>query len=85
MTDDELKAIEAEALGDCSNCMGLVAEVRRLRGLIKAAEWFAGVGGYDSESGCPWCESDGFYPSSKLGHGRHAADCPAFTPDGRVR
>lgn len=38
MTDDELKAIEAEADGDCSNCFALVAEVRRLRGLLEQTE-----------------------------------------------
>lgn len=85
MTDDELKAIEAEALGDCSNCFALVAEVRRLRELVKAAEWFCGIGAYDSEHGCPWCESDGFYEHSKLGKGRHEATCPAFTEGGDVR
>lgn len=36
MSEDELKAIEAESVGDCSNCMLLVAEVRRLREAILA-------------------------------------------------
>ena len=63
----------------------LVAEVRRLRKLVKDAEWFPGVGGLESEHGCPWCESDGFYSSSKTGHGKHFPECPAFTVDGEVR
>lgn len=63
----------------------LLAEVERLRVLIKKAEWFGGIGTHDSETGCPWCESDGFYQMSNVGHGKHEPECPAFTEDGEVK
>jgi hypothetical protein len=87
MTDDELKFAECREFGPEGNetVAVLVAEVRRLRALIKDAEWFSGVGEYDSEYGCPWCKSDGFYKFGKLGHGKHAPECPAFHEDGSVR
>lgn len=57
------------------------AEVARLRALIKAAEW---ADDYRDLSACPWCqasrETGGVKPNST-----HAADCPAFTPEGEVR
>lgn len=101
MTEDELKQMEAyardyddrmvpacvhgrEPIDRCDQCDGstvlnLVAEVRRLRGLIKSAEWESewsqSIGG---GSCCPWCDSGkGYHP--------HDVDCPAFTPDGRVK
>ena len=51
----------------------LVAEVERLRGLVKSQEW----GQYDDVGGssCLWCGS------SRRPH----VDCPAFTSDGEVR
>ena len=59
----------------------LLAEVERLRGLIKAAELTSrpcpvrGVA-----FGCPWC-------GLRCGRDRmiHASDCPAFTPEGEVK
>jgi hypothetical protein len=94
MTDEELKAIEERADlpvqytrgdegGDYVSVLwaddadedrdALLAEVRRLRGLIKRVEEV------DNDFGtmfCPWC----------VGCAKdHAADCPAFTPDGDVR
>jgi hypothetical protein len=53
----------------------LVAEIRRLRGLIKEAELAADTA--NIACACPWCGSMVQEP--------HAADCPAFTEDGRVR
>lgn len=47
-------------------------EAQRLRGLIKEAEWAAQLA-----SMCPWC--------GVLIGDKHADDCPAFLPDGRVR
>lgn len=89
MTDEELRAIEARAAIARDVAMDdvpkLASEVQRLRALVKDAEWFSGVGAYDSESGCPWCESDGFYEASKLGHGRHRPECQAFHENGEVR
>lgn len=51
----------------------LVAEVRRLRGLIKKAEWSS-----REQTGCycPWCDH--------YADGKHT-DCPAFTESGEVR
>lgn len=51
----------------------LIAEVERLRGLVKAAEKGA-VSRYEN---CPWCGSDSYMD----GH----LSCPAFTPKGEVR
>jgi hypothetical protein len=78
MTEQELQAIEARdrakrALGGSptSDVVALLAEVRRLQGLIKQAEWDGGDGHrYEVESCCPWCcahQSRG-----------HESDCPAF-------
>jgi len=53
----------------------LVAEVRRLRGLIKDAEHRGYVG--HELSGCPWCDRAQPKP--------HRRDCPAFTETGGVR
>jgi hypothetical protein len=84
MTDDELTKLAADAATEPPNgdpwardVVRLVAEVMRLRGLIKQAEWFSGIGYHDNESGCPWCEADGY--------GKHNPNCPAFDIDGTVR
>jgi hypothetical protein len=81
VTDEELKAIDEKAgvyerdgmqFVHMPDVRALVAEVRRLRGLIKRVEEV------DNDFGtmfCPWC-----------GYGKpHAGNCPAFTPDGGVR
>ena len=49
----------------------LIAEVRRLRALIKSKESFYME---DSNAVCPWCERS-----------YHKTDCLAFTPDGEVK
>lgn len=79
MSEDELKAIEAED-GGCSNCFALVREVRRLRGLIKSAE-HCGVTQHSEQPrvNCPWCAYDTRFQK------KHAPDCPAFTESGDVR
>lgn len=85
MTDEELMAIEArvaERERDATCCgytdeTRLVAEVRRLRGLVKRAE-FGCVDDYGRF--CPWCDDGGDHEPE-----RHAANCPAFTPSGDVR
>ncbi len=69
----------------CDTCNGdntreLVVEVRRLRALIKAAEWASyheNLGG--DEGVCPWCD---FELADCVGHD---ASCPAFTETGVVR
>lgn len=53
----------------------LVAEVERLRELISDIE-----AGADGDGDCPWCASD---PVD--GYERHFDDCPAFTPEGKVK
>lgn len=88
MTEDELVQIErvAELGGDVWSpgiglarvhweaMRALVAEVRRLRGLVNQAEWAAG---YCCQSetrySCPWCDEDE--------GGVHAPTCPAFPPE----
>lgn len=58
----------------------LVAEVRRLRGLVDAAEWAAGMGDerdWVISGACPWC--GGVSPDDKNFSGvGHAPTCPAF-------
>ncbi len=54
-------------------------EVLRLRALVRGAE---SAGDSSGMPACPWCNacrSIGEYSRS------HAADCPAFTPDGEVQ
>lgn len=84
MTDEELRAIGARAeRAMCGaverqewakdamrEAVALVAEVRRLRGLIKQVEHPVEDGGI-----CPWCRR----------WGEHRRSCPAFTEGGRVR
>ncbi len=78
MSEDELKRIEDEGCGcaikgpDC--CVeALVAEVRRLKALIELGQF-----GYDEF--CPWC--GGGEEQATLAH---ADDCPAWTPEGKLR
>lgn len=53
----------------------LVAEVRRLQGLVKQAEWFR-----DSDYGnvCPWCDAISSHPN-------HSPTCVAFAGPGKLR
>ncbi len=56
----------------------LIAEVERLRGLIKQTEFVDGnLGAY-----CPHCIG---VNSSAYSVSGHRDDCPAFTPDGEVK
>lgn len=52
--------------------LSLVAEVRRLQGLVKAAEWASTPGGRTNDAVCPWCEQ--WFDAG------HAPDCAAFVP-----
>lgn len=61
----------------------------RLRALIKAKEWGA-TPEDPQDCECPWCGNIKTllrYANGKpvFGTGSHAADCPAFTPEGEVR
>lgn len=79
MTDAELEAIEADFRHTPTSM--LVAEVRRLRGLVKRVEYRGSSGPawwYTVCSWCSACSSDGSKPP-------HDADCPAFTESGAVR
>lgn len=57
----------------------LVAEVERLRGLIKHAEREGDDG---LNAACPWCHALFFEWRQE---NPHTADCPAFTPEGKVK
>lgn len=67
---------------------GLLAEVRRLRALIKQAEWLGG--GYEDDQGdvevsegfCPWCGAQGY--DDDWSAGDHKPTCPAFPPSGET-
>ena len=75
VTDEELKAIEVEADGDCYNCFVLIAEIRRLRRLVKGA---------NCDGWCVWCSNtmaDGYHRDPDV----HDADCEAFAPDGSLK
>jgi len=64
-----------------SDVPALLAEVERLRGLIKAAELTSRPDPVRGVAfGCPWC-------GLRCGRDRmiHASDCPAFTPEGKVK
>lgn len=84
MTKDELDAIGARfnarrtTDGECilaayaaldDDVPALLAEVRRLQGLIKQAEWAGGTNDWTVEPTCPWCGGD--MPE-------HRPDCPTF-------
>lgn len=90
MTEDEIKATEdtREPFGGLTfdallaRCHALVAEVRRLRGLVAKVEW-AGALPDEFFRGCPWCGVElEQHPSNAK---QHRAECPAFHPDGAVR
>lgn len=86
MTDEELKAIETWATSDdgenpwdavetgARHVIALVAEVRRLKGLIKEA-------GERSLRENDWC----VFCLSHRTDSTHRQECPAFTPDGEVK
>lgn len=95
MTDEELDAVLARRDADIARfrveyegdreVRALIAEVRRLRGLIKQAETAAGhYEPYNSVSDghCPWCDAFGGW---SIPTKPHKPGCPAFTPDGSVR
>lgn len=73
MSEDELREIENNASGVGTE-LTLVAEVRRLRGLIADA----GKRCIDETGWCPFCEGHHDTTASR-------ADCPAFNPDGSVK
>ncbi len=74
-----LIAVE-DAIEDAGRALpAALAEIRRLRGLVKDAEWTGEDGGLHC---CPWCFAT---VASGLGHDASTGHCPAFTPDGKVR
>lgn len=97
MTEAELKAIRVYGAEGTPTCYvdaydggRLLAEVKRLRGLVKDAQARGCNCGMDTElEGCPWCfgeprrDSSGYV--SDPGVIAHTDDCPAFTPEGDVR
>ena len=89
MTDEELKRFEERAYGRLdlnseptmhwagvtADRLALLAEVRRLRGVIALGE--------HRGQHCDWC--DAFRKPSAGDKDPHATDCPAFNPDGSVK
>jgi hypothetical protein len=72
MTDDDDSDLELTGASDLRVLLRLQrGETRRLRALIKKSE----------DGTCRWCDQWRDGPEARL----HAADCPAFTPDGAVR
>lgn len=82
MTEDKLKAIEADAeafsAAYARDVSKLAAEVRRLRDLIAVTVNDRG------HADCQWCNGD---PTDgrDFPQRRHDHACPAFAPDGSVR
>lgn len=87
MNEEQLKTIEAKGGATEQEARELVAEVRRLRGLIKQAESaatkqvFEGGEPLFPAENCPWCG----YASVLDVKRKHAPECPAFTEAGAVR
>jgi hypothetical protein len=71
MTEEQLKVMEKRWLPD--DVPPLIAEVRRLQGLIEDAELTNG-----SWHECPWC-GEWLDAQEESGTG-HKPDCPAFPP-----
>lgn len=97
MTEAELGEIAArhergydileESLDAADRDVGaLVAEVRRLRALVKSLEWGScdGCGISDVCTECKAHKSD-IDPDTWKPIGHHKPDCPAFTPEGEVK
>jgi hypothetical protein len=62
----------------------LKADNERLRGLIAAVGDPNGVHRSRGVYACPWCDGD--VPDDHVGHGHDGeGECPAFTPDGKLR
>lgn len=83
MMETDLHNFEVHADADLvtgAEAHALIAEIRRLRGLVKAAAR-SGPGKYEEPGGCPWC---GFVGDTEADQG-HAIHCPAFTPYGEVK
>lgn len=72
-----LAASDGAMVGLASQCAlsELIAEIERLRGLIKNAE-YTDTGYSAGVYTCNWCFEE---------HPKHAENCPAFTPDGEVK
>jgi hypothetical protein len=87
MSEDELRKLGDDAATEPSNgdpwakdVVRLVAEARRLRGLIKEAEWEP-LGNGPGENECPWCHGINNHDNRRV----HFPACPAFTVDGEVK
>jgi hypothetical protein len=85
LTDEELKRIEEQAtwVRTKTDVLALVAEVRRLRGLVKEAETHGERGG---DAACPWCDAVRPRVVTAFTYVEpHTMGCPAFNADGSVR
>lgn len=78
MSEDELKAMEDAAPVD-RRVSPLVAEVRRLRGLVERAQFKGQFQHCTTCHNCPWCGYDATLDTKR----KHAPECPAFAENGR--
>lgn len=92
MTDEELQSFRTPNTHHCVATVQremLLAEVERLRGLLKkAADDNEGAVSGHCCLNCPWCDGENLPYGGKHANGycfEHAADCPAFNPDGTLR
>lgn len=84
LTPDEVKRAYAFARQEAqpgSLLVYLLADLDRLRALVKESEWHAG----DREGWCQFCGSLPDGADGMASDDRHSPDCRAFTPDGVVK
>lgn len=91
LADIEKRAAEASAYEEFSvdEIDFLLAEIQRLRGLIKKAEWESYAECMDGDEGvCPWCHvlrAQGVVSETHDRTDSHYPNCPAFTESGEVK
>jgi hypothetical protein len=85
MTGDELSALVRDVGPYDTPFAGrvrrAVAEIHRLRELVKDAEARGQWGHCSTCHNCPWCGYDATLDTKR----KHAPECPAFTESGDVR
>lgn len=86
MTDEQIHAWMDDRDRLLRENARLEDEVRRLRGLVKLLEWGScdGCGNRRVCTECMAYNDDRDMRTWEL-IGKHKPDCPAFTPDGRVK
>jgi hypothetical protein len=87
MSEDELKGIERDyGARGAGRVLKLVAEVRRLRAVVKRLEW-GSCDGCGNREVCTECKARKSTPDEVTWRPleKHAPNCPVFTEDGEVR